>query len=925
MPADAMDFRTRFESLRPRCDALGRRLIEVADAFATTGVPPSDELLDQLLQLRHEFLGIRSGIDEGESDDELTLDSLRELVDQHEWAQCRRDADRVLLAIVGLRHVDGEFEPLAELQAAAEQLRGLTESTEENKARLQEIVEEDHPWHALVQLVQYGDTLTDDVWDRCHARIQETWGKSMSSAAARGKLRITNIEGLPASSRAGSNGRADSEPCVLDDLIDECDFDSKTAQDRTLEMRAAAAAALEAARQEAVDEGDASPADANEALVVDVDGDSKNGDAADESQPSAQRDDPQPASTDRSSIFDDDLPEAPRRQGSQPPRDQVSVVNDFSESTSTSAQELVFGDDDPIEESEALDSSILKESIFVDPEGPVAELARQALQADGGERTALIADLILYLVYEGRSGLAFQLAKCLEQQESAASSFLPSWLIRAWALGLAVQFPNGRLAGQLQEDFERYSPRMLECHDRNWSTALGYFVRAAALRPTLVAPATQAGSLLRSFEMQTESIRLYNYCSRIATYGERIGGIAPMELVTCDQVSRQSQIAQLQEEVAQWRNRVAEHHCRYIVVAPLYQRAHWSLKSGGMSRHPQEAINWQQWQQMFLAAQPILRLIEDNIAGNHVSMRSELEQLAHRIPETRPAGRASGPLRDVQEALREVLTFGERWLALSSVPQEEFVSQDLDELRKELDERQEPVFEELEFIAECHQSLEIRIGLACLMLALQQVKDVVLPDGSASIKEPDPRHLLHGELLKIPSLPLDSQWEPAADPECVEHELLQYLSSPQPDWATAFQLQAGHQHHDATQRIASLDVWTNAERATLLALRDRQLRQSREELLTDLEATERMIEDAAREELFSQHDRVGFDARLKRLRQHLMHNTELSGSASEMQRLRTAVERRRSQESQLSANGLSPSLTSDSPGWRTHFFADGRE
>ncbi len=927
MPADATELRELLQSMRTRCLALTERLREAADALRTTGIPPAEELLTELRQLREAGLAIHSRVGATLPRDELSLDRLEELVNAFAWKQCRGNAELVLSAILRMRHTDGEIAPLAECHSQARRLIGMREHSAEIAAELEEVAGRNHPLHCLVRLVRSGHELNDEEWNQCHEQVQDALGTALGSAAARGKLII-----------AGSA----TPPNYFSDCfaLDDADI-QEPARTRTQkqELAEAAAMALEAARLEQAvspySDGESTTCDSTSAKPIEtsvaplvaadlplqlprkVNALATNGAAAHKRQ-----------FADSASIFDDDsalhFPPGDQQVPSDP--HENAVVS--SEAMDSTSRELIFGEGESTDDSQEPDSTILKASRFVEPEGPTAELAKAALQAEAAERSALMADLILYLIYEGRSGLAYHLASCLEQHDSRSKPFLPAWLIHAWTMGQAIRFSSGKLAGLLQEDLEQFTPRLLDGHDRNWSAALGYFVRAVTLRPTLVAPKTQAGSVLRSFEMHAESIRLYNYCSRIITYGERIGGISPWEVHSVDPASRVTLISQLKHDVGAWRSRLSELNCRYIPVSPLYQRAHWSLRSAGVARHPREALAWQRWQQLFHLAEPIIKCIEQDRFEDASTVRSRLEELSQRVEESRGPGRVDGVMREIQAGLREALTFGERWLALSHPSVEEVASQDLDELREELRQRHEQVFEELQFIAECHETLEIRIGLACLMLAMQQVRDVVQPQSLVHEKEPDPRHLLHSELLKIPSLQLDVQWEPTADIQTVEHELLLYLCSPQPDWATAFQIQASHHHHDATSRIASLDVWSKEDRETLLALRERQLHRTREELLADLESTERMIVEASRLEILSPHDRVGFDARLLQLKRHLLHDADLGASVCEMERLRDALERHRSREvhrtpdrpQHLVPNAQLPQPGAETSGWKTHFF-----
>ncbi len=216
-------------------------------------------------------------------------------------------------------------------------------------------------------------------------------------------------------------------------------------------------------------------------------------------------------SGDHESIFDDDNDEDDliRSKGRTPLNTLVPATPAISdESISQLAQQL-------------LDSAE-----FTDATGASAALAMEIFNGPEAERLTLLPDLILHLIHEGRPGLAYHLARGLEARSLTERRFVPSWLIRTWTFGHALLFPKGQLASLLQEDLQ--NPRRNDqALDRDWSLAMSLMVRAATLRPAIIAPSSRAAAVLRDFDLKENCVQLYNYCSRIGTYGERIQGVFP--------------------------------------------------------------------------------------------------------------------------------------------------------------------------------------------------------------------------------------------------------------------------------------------------------------------------------------------------------------------------------------------------------------
>ncbi len=542
------------------------------------------------------------------------------------------------------------------------------------------------------------------------------------------------------------------------------------------------------------------------------------------------------------------------------------------------------------------DSGILKQAKrFDDPQGESAELAKEILRGDLFTRGQVLPDLILALIFEGRSGFAYHLARSLEQQRQPTRPYLASWMIRAWSLGNVIMFPQGQLVGTLQEDFAQHDSEALQNLSAERRVALELFLRAVALRPAIVAPASRAAVIVRSFPMSADQPQLYNYCARVGNYGEKLQGLSPASFKRTDPAQNEVLQEELQQDVQKWLNESESYSVRYALTNPLFTRAHWSLRASPARRFPSEMQTWQRWQETVQTAHRIVRNVVLNRESAVAETRAEMERVAALVAQDRRS-----PLvvnnNDMRNYLLQAVTFGQRWVSLLGGSADTFVPQELQELRAEIESRHDGVIEELTALSDRYSSTEFRAAVGCLMLAMNQVRSLVDPDAPAESAEPDARHLLHADLLRIEGLQFSPNWLPQCDSETLIDSILQFLSGPQPTWTTAIQLQLAADNLDAAEKISTLPVFDRPQRRQLQQVLAKYRKQRQQELWKDLQATESLIEEASRMQIFSEQDRAGFAARLERLRRGLSLSRDHGAEMEELQRLRQAVERRRARE-----------------------------
>jgi hypothetical protein len=87
------------------------------------------------------------------------------------------------------------------------------------------------------------------------------------------------------------------------------------------------------------------------------------------------------------------------------------------------------------------------------------------------------------------------------------------------------------------------------------------------------------------------------------------------------------------------------------------------------------------------------------------------------------------------------------------------VQEQAEQLRQEVWSRHGAVVDELSTFKRRHPSPLILSGIACCRKVLENIQLLFDPEASFPTEEPLPRPLLYADLLRIPSVALNDQWE----------------------------------------------------------------------------------------------------------------------------------------------------------------------
>lgn len=204
---DLDSLKGRLEVLSERFARLGKRLSREAESWKLGAVPPTEALIVELGASRREFTTLRDELRRlneasGNVMPGLELDSLQDFGNfLHELGEVearrtqldavRRQALAALDRVASLECPDQkEFPPLKTCQAKAEALRGAIAgaSLADLPQEAVQLAEGDHPYVALVTLVESKDGLSDDLWASSMEAVEREFGKPLAVAVARARV-----------------------------------------------------------------------------------------------------------------------------------------------------------------------------------------------------------------------------------------------------------------------------------------------------------------------------------------------------------------------------------------------------------------------------------------------------------------------------------------------------------------------------------------------------------------------------------------------------------------------------------------------------------------------------------------------------------------------------------------------------------------
>jgi hypothetical protein len=430
--------------------------------------------------------------------------------------------------------------------------------------------------------------------------------------------------------------------------------------------------------------------------------------------------------------------------------------------------------------------------------------------------------------------------------------------LRVAALSRALSYPRGEIAARLEDELQTLAWPLEEARDPEDRLGAGLMLRAACLPAALLGASPTATALLRRFEIEPGTSQLYNFCARVAAFGDRLQGFASELFQTpADGGSWQADDERLQAEVRDWLGGVATRAQAYTRTSPLFVHAHWTVLLRTAQRDAALLEEWAAWQETLATLSRLLQPVLTGQGGERNAVKQDVTKILGWLDASKEStNRGVTDYRTIlsqhdrmRETLREGLEFAHRWLRLQSVaPQRApaLPSQAVEELRADLLDRAATVLVELQGLGRGHPSRWVMVGVVAVKGAVEYIRRLCGGQHTLPLREPAAHHVLQAGLLKVPELELDAQWGPQADPAELQRLLLDALNQEELSWRDAFELQSTQGDHLATARLLELPVWRDDdERGVLKQLRSQRLEACRRTIRDELSELMTQVHGAA--------------------------------------------------------------------------------
>lgn len=886
--------------LRQSAPQIAEQLESAVRIMRASGVPPTAELLRDLQDYRTGVCRLAAAL---ATDETSSLDQLQQRLEVRRRCESAEELRGRLsqLTYVG----DPDFQPLAKcIQLAAqlcEQSQGPAGEDESREFEL--LLQGRHPLHSIVRWATHGDELTDAEWSECCETVTSAFGPQLATALTRGRIRPVGSDTAGPASGDGANAIACPAKASDDSFTRQAEAIISNAQALT-ELVQFQSLPAPTPFNGFGDRNPPSPAPAS-------------------SEPDFQQhqsfdvlsteEGASPPGAESSSIFGSTMePQTTVGRSSSPLKRRAAPetmpVGDRSRTDEANAS---------LQDSTSIFSALDSEASGGNPSCPPAEGA--------GTRAARLSHHIIRLMAEDRLPLAQQLVQCLETRPEPSIEMPPSWLLRAVLLGRHISYTRGPATRQLEEELRNFRPGMLTEGNLEQQLVNGFLLRAAAVPAALLAGSAAATNILRTFEIDPELCQLYNYCSRIATYGSRLAGALVETFRPAGTIAGASELQEVARSARDWLQNTAKKWMSYGRSSPLFLHAHWTVTPGTAMQHAETCRLWCKWQQTLLAAKRLLAPVCQGLDGERNWVRKEIARLTSQLQaseqqlrqKTGPRTTSNEsdllfPIPEIHATLHEAINLAKGWLQLcdqagpggaSPIPPEAL------EVRTEILHRSPAVIDELIQHRRNATSALSKAAIACCQASVRYIESVFESKTALPAAELDPRKVFNADLLRFPGLELNDQWQPENDPETFEFELLSRLEHGELSWRQSYDVHAQAGQHVATGRLLELDVWENAtDFESLMTLRNAQIMEARSILRADLDALASDLNRAAQTAGWSPALVAVNQQRLDVLHNELPHVLNFGAFRRQLEQLKSMTTRWK--QSRSSPPGVEPKSTS---------------
>ncbi len=490
------------------------------------------------------------------------------------------------------------------------------------------------------------------------------------------------------------------------------------------------------------------------------------------------------------------------------------------------------------------------------------------------------------LADQGRWGLASHLASV-----DVSGQVPPCWVFEAAALGPRVSYEISSISSRLTEIFLNSADFRFDGIAAEIRPATRLLLAAAALRPALLAPQSNAASVLKLVELK-ETLKLSALdaiVEAIAEFGLHRQPLHPVMLRSShDRADWEKKLALVRLEIKEWTEKAPHRNFNFSPASRIWRD--WVGPGGALLRLLEQTAKadsqsmgnlesgWKPWQI------GVEKMVQDAMKG---------------INQRKPV---VGSARDALIArIGEAVDFANRTFALlSQVPEQktDFRGEQIRNLLDACQARLPAARQELSRIQSNGAGLPMRAAVRLFTDALTQME--ILLGGEIPIPgsgEPDPRWLVDAELLRDVSFPLNAEgW--ILPPVPADQDRLITLATVVPNWSEAWKLQVIAENHAATSAL--LEFFRSCPPAGMdleecRLQRERELQESRRKVEVDSDATRQLLDEFVKLALCREQDYLDWSAEVERIKKEAGLETTIQFGAfhAGLVRVREAIHQAR--------------------------------
>ncbi|TCP57868.1 hypothetical protein EV586_102315 [Tumebacillus sp. BK434] len=462
--------------------------------------------------------------------------------------------------------------------------------------------------------------------------------------------------------------------------------------------------------------------------------------------------------------------------------------------------------------------------------------------------------LLWCLIKEDKLEMAYWIAEFIEQKYPEEVE-LPSYLVKDTLLARDVRHNVGAISMVLKEDFEKLD-RLEKVES---SIGLRYMVIAATLRPSVLAPNTNAPHYLSVYNPKWLPKQIYELCKVIAEFGK---SFTALDLSSIKIARGHSAWDSGLEDL---RRRVKETFSSFPAQTMLFAPA---------------TKVWRKW----LETDGIINRMLDPIMRNDESALEDVKGLVEQYSDPSEVRRKI-EFTDRQELKRhggrditaraftqfhtkvdETLELAREWIEiLSSRPGQnnEFYQKKAVELHELIRSQYKEVIREVDELIEGCTTVAEQAGYAAIRRAIDNLYKLFDPNVPIIFKEPDHRAILNAVLLRVPAVPVKSDWMLNKKDIKVIKDGILHLLVRDISLLKAFDKKYELRDLEGTRLILRLmeqneEYSTDVDIDALKVKQEKHLKDCRDSLKRSVENARKQIEQSFTFNLLTDHERTSF-------------------------------------------------------------------